>query len=405
MSIILWKNPSRAPRPAALASCAAAAIAAFTLTSAAFGGPPQSGDDGVLILKSGQVLTGKLERAGDRYLIPLSDGELRIRAADVEFVCRDLDEAYQHKRSRLNTDRTEEHLDLAEWCLRQYMLGHAADELSAAMRLDPRHPRLAITERRLEQVRNDSKAADGNAAEATKSDGGKKYAKAPDPAAVNDELDRLVRGLPAGVMESFTTTIQPLLVNSCTTSGCHGPRGNSSFQLQRLPLEHNVNPRLTQQNAQAVLAQINLQDPANSPLLTVPAKPHGNAKVAFFSGRQAGMYELLAAWIELAAKEDSNPAAGRLPASQAAMLQTLGAYGFNTAEEAPDAEPSAGSTAGRNRAPGITGRLIAERKAADKAEKAVHDADKNAANGSKPAKNSANKNGLSRPAVEPASPE
>ena len=402
MSLSFRRNPSGRTLLAALAAYVIVAVAAR-------GEPPTSGDSGVLVLKTGQVLAGKLDRAGDRYLIILPDSEIRIRAADVELVCHDLDEVYLHKRSRLITDRPEEHLDLADWCLRQGMLGHAAEELGTAMQLDPRHPRIAVTERRLDQVRNGAKGSDAKASGVSKANPGNGEAgdKPQDPTAANEELDRLVRGLPVGVMESFTTAIQPVLLNSCTTSGCHGPHGNSSFQLQRLPLERNVNPRLTQRNVQAVLTQINLQDPARSPLLTVPAQPHGNVKTPFFSGRQAGMYQLLSAWVDLVAQGDQAPAAGHLLAPQAAMLQTLGAYGFNTTEDDATAtdQAQANPSNATNHVPGVTSRLIAERKAADKAEKATHDADKNATGPAKLGRKSANKNNSPAPAAEPVIPE
>ena len=397
MKLSFRRNPSGRTLLAALAACA-------VVIAAARGEPPQAGDNGLLVLKTGQVLAGKLDRAGDRYLVLLPDGELRIRAADVEFVCHTLDEVYVYKRSRLMTDRPDEHLDLADWCLRQGMLGHAAEELSTAIQLDPHHPRIALTERRLDEGRNGAKRAEAKASAATKPSAGESGGKPQDPAAQNEELDRLVRGLPAGVMESFTTTIQPVLLNSCTTSGCHGPRGNSSFQLERLPLERNLNPRLTQRNMQAVLAQLNLQEPAKSRLLTVPEKPHGTVKTPFFSGRQAGMYHLLSDWVELVAQGDKAPAAGHLLPPHAAMLQTLDAYGFHTGEDdAAGSDPTTPDPSHVSR--GLTGRLIAERKAADKAEKAARDADKNNAGTAKPGKKSASKNNSFPQAIEALSPE
>ncbi|HZZ71504.1 MAG TPA: hypothetical protein VFE24_04575 [Pirellulales bacterium] len=317
--------------------------------------PPAPADAQVLVLKSGQVLAGKIERSGDRYLVVLPDGELRVRVADVESICRNEDEVYFNKRAHIVSDRAEEHLDLVEWCLRQGLLGHAADELSEAMRLDPNHPRIAVTQRHLEQVRG-----------ATQPEPPVKKEKGPDPAAQNEELDRLVRSLPPGAMEAFTTTIQPVLLNSCTTSGCHGARGNSSFQMQRLPLEHNVNPRLTQRNLQAVLGQVNLKSPDDSLLLFAATQPHGTLKTPVFTSRQAAMYQQLSEWIQLVAQGDQTKAESHPVAAQAAMLQTLSEYGFGPIAEN---ESETGALAGR-RTPGLTGRLIQERKDEDKAARA-----------------------------------
>ncbi len=36
----------------------------------------------------------------------------------------------------------------------------------------------------------------------------------------------MIQGLPPGSVETFTDTIQPMLLNHCSTAGCHGPQGS-----------------------------------------------------------------------------------------------------------------------------------------------------------------------------------
>ena len=45
------------------------------------------------------------------------------------------------------------------------------------------------------------------------------------------EIDRRVRTLPTGTIETFTRSIQPMLLNYCATAGCHGASGTSSYAL------------------------------------------------------------------------------------------------------------------------------------------------------------------------------
>ena len=340
MNLLSWATTGRVFR-------GAAALALFSTVTAWADDNPAGEPVGVLLLKNGHALSGQLIRSGDRYVLRIPDGEIRIRAADVELVCRTMDEVYGFKRDQILSERADEHLNLADWCSRQGMPGHAAEELSAAMRIDPHHPRIAVLERTLREARLPKSVTGeiGSPRDAT---------AASDPSAqqanverTNEELDRLVRNLPPGAMESFVTTIQPILINGCTTSNCHGTRGKSDFQLERPPLERNLNPRLAQRNLQAVLAQIDRNAPTESPILAVPVRPHGNVTTPLFAGRQAGLHQQLADWVALVSQGDlPNPARRALPQKEA-LDRTLGNYGFGPLEEnRPAAEENQGGTAG-----------------------------------------------------------
>src|SRR5947207_1272404 len=73
----------------------------------------------LLLLRNGEVLKGRVVRDENYYRIALADGELRVRRAEAELICKNLDEAYDFKRNRLALGRADDHLDLAEWCMRQ----------------------------------------------------------------------------------------------------------------------------------------------------------------------------------------------------------------------------------------------------------------------------------------------
>ncbi len=322
------------------------------------------GEQGVLLMKSGQVLSGRLARAADRYVLLLPDGEIRVRVVDVQMICRSLDEVYEFKRNGIASDRVEDHLDLADWCSRQGMPGHAAEEVTAAMRLDPHHPRIAVANRGLDQAHGlnpkqeltkiNAKPPDHHAAQNSN-------LKTASAESENEILDRLVKGLPAGSMEAFSTSIQPILINNCTTSGCHGPRSNTAFQLERLPLERNINPRLTQRNVTAVLEQINRQSPLESPLLTVPIRPHGGLKTPVISERQANLYQQLANWVAVVSLNENRPTTPRTIAPKIALNQTLIHYGFGpTSDEPPPTDENA--TSGDKPTSGYVGHRPAELK-------------------------------------------
>ncbi|MEX2119137.1 MAG: hypothetical protein WD847_05975 [Pirellulales bacterium] len=239
--------------------------------------------EGHLLLANGEVLSGKVTRAGDHYFVAIDEGEIRLKAADVDTFCESLDQAYEWKRLTIEAGKASDHLQLADWCLRQQLLGCAVRELRDALAAEPGHPGIAVIERRLEQARQRPAPTKANSRKA-------------DSAPTNDELDRMVRGMPPGAIEDFMHTVQPLLVNHCSSSGCHGPRSETAFSLFRIPPGRTPSRRLTQRNLHAVL-QLLADEPRQSPLLLVPLQPHGGAKAAIFTNRQAAQYRQLYRWV------------------------------------------------------------------------------------------------------------
>src|SRR4030095_5245611 len=98
------------------------------------------------------------------------------------------------------------------------------------------------------------------------------------PASVNE--------VPSGVVELFTRKVQPVLVNNCSTSGCHQSGGKQSVQFDRALLRGEANRRSTMHNLEAALALVDRAHPDQSPLLTVPRKKHGGTAGAIFGPRQ-----------------------------------------------------------------------------------------------------------------------
>jgi hypothetical protein len=253
-------------------------------------GVPVERQHGVLLLHNGQVLSGEIAKIEDRYSIVVAGGEIRLHQRDVQCVCRDLEEAYRQKRLQGRDDCIQDHLDLAQWCQSHGLLAHAREELSIATALNPDHPLIPLVDRKI-RMSSESQAASVE----------------PPPAGQGshepsgEELDRMVRGMPSGAVETFAQTIQPMLTNNCTVSGCHGPNAGNGFQLLRIPSGRPPSRRLTQRNLLAAVKLIRWEDPANSPLLTAPIKPHGTSRTAMFSDRQVDQYQELVRWVYLVA--------------------------------------------------------------------------------------------------------
>ena len=163
---------------------------------------------GVLLLTNGQLIEGTISAAGDRYDVVQRDGEIRVKRSQVALVARDARACYQHKLAEIDPNRVLDRLELAEWSLRNGLLAEAETELAAARVADRTHPKIPLVEARLRLARETPKPSQA--------------ASPPVPKPGAEVLDTVVRNLPPGAVESYTNHIQPLLLNTCTRSGCHG---------------------------------------------------------------------------------------------------------------------------------------------------------------------------------------
>ncbi len=256
------------------------------------------GEAGVLVLQDGGVLSGQITRAADWYLVSRDGGQIQIEKSRVMLVSRSLEEAYQFRRRQLNEQHAEPHLSLAAWCLRFGLLADAGRELADARRIDPDQPRLRLLERRLATMKAEP-------AESRRTD--EHVSTPPRAASRSQTISDAVADLPDGVVERFTRKVQPVLVNDCTTSGCHQPRGAQSFQLDRALLRGESNRRTTMYNLEAALALVNREQPEQSPLLTIPRKTHGGMANPIFGPRQEQAYQHLVDWVALVAPPKPQP--------------------------------------------------------------------------------------------------
>jgi hypothetical protein len=250
--------------------------------------------EGVVVLVNQNVLRGKVTRDGEFYYVSNEHGELRLAAGQVEMAVASLDEAYQRKRERIAMGDAEGRLRLAAWCLRNHMVGYAAEEILAARGLDPRDPRIAQLERQMDMATSPPTEPLPPAGQA-------------DDRPTRDQLDKIIRELPREAVSSFAARIQPLVVNRCGLAGCHGPGAESDFRLERLPTARNFGNRLTQRNLYAVLQQIDRQSPGDSPLVAKPLTAHGDLARPVFAPHELDQLEQLTAWAFAVTQPPANP--------------------------------------------------------------------------------------------------
>jgi hypothetical protein len=262
----------------------AAAFGVVLCAQAKANGPPAAPApvQGMLVLRNGEVIKGQITKVDDLYLVDLTNGRIRIKQADVELICGSLEEGYRQKRATIQVGNVHDHLSLAQWCLRHNLLGPASVELADAATADPKHPMVAVLQHRLKMAMEPPPAFQAKKGPATTGPS-------------NEELDRMMRGLPRGSAESFTRSVQPVLLNHCATSGCHGSE-SASLRLLRGSGGASMSRRTTQRNLYSALKYIDLANPSGSRLLSAASQPHGTIPHAIFTERQAVQYQRLVDW-------------------------------------------------------------------------------------------------------------
>ncbi len=272
-------------------------ISALAVCTASAQNPLTGPAPGVLALRNGQVISGNILRDGDRYLVTLGESaEIRIRVDSVEFHGKNLHQLYRLKLASLVATDTAGQLDLAEWSLRHGLLPEA-EQLLRARPVQPRsRARWNDLKRRLDLAR-------------------RPVAKTMPPRVASSlpnarpEMDQLLKEITGTNMQEFAGFVQPLLLNTCSTTTCHGAQSKTSFKLIAPPRGRAIPTRYTRRNFYSTWKTLTPQNPDQSPLLNITTAPHGGAPT-LFTQREWDQYQRLVNWARNTARK-TNPTAPR----------------------------------------------------------------------------------------------
>lgn len=245
--------------------------------------PAPSGPAGprLVLLRNGETLMGEVAQEGDRYVVTLAAGQIRLKQSDVQCLCDDLAEAHAVLDAQVRPQDAAAQIRLAQWCLKQALHAEAAAHLDRA----PDDPRAAMLRRQLDLLSERPAIA-------------RRVATDEPPA--DKPVEAVLGGLNAGVMENFVTSVQPLLLNQCASGACHGARSEQSWKLVRVSNGRARSRRLTLRNLDACLQMIDRQSPHASLLLARAAAAHGEAAQPL----RESQYQLLVEWVRRAAQSE-----------------------------------------------------------------------------------------------------
>jgi hypothetical protein len=252
--------------------------------------PPRPAERRLVVMKDGRILEGVVTRQAAGYYVEKANGRILAPYDDVKCVARNLVDAYHQQREALLDPTAADLIRLADWCITYRLYDEARDELRRALRRDPEHE----TARRMLSRLEDTLMAKPPSVET--------------PMIVANGLVvpevEALGGLSRPTAARFTERIQPLLMNKCGGTSCHGSAAQNEFRLTPIRLESRNHRRTSEQNLAQVLKFVDIANPQHSPLLEKPRGAHGGATLAMFSGAQgAEQQKLLRSWVETVSQE------------------------------------------------------------------------------------------------------
>lgn len=256
---------------------------------------------GVLVLKSGRVAEGRIVQTAGGYEVEMANGRMLVPFRQVQVQATDRRDAYRKLRWNMPAKAAEYHVHLAEWCMSQQLLDLARVELTDALKLEPDNELARGQLRRLEELIN-PKAPIHKQREQSKPRTIDGFTRPP---------AKSLAGLPPEAAEEFATRVQPILLNKCGNTSCHGGAAGGDFKLSQLPGTGGSRRIYSERNLAQVIEQIDVQRPHQSPLLVIPRGTHGQGGQSVFRGRSgAEQISLLQQWVESVApkRADETPA-------------------------------------------------------------------------------------------------
>jgi hypothetical protein len=254
----------------------------------------------LLVLVDGRIVTGQITPRPDGYDVQVDGGRMYIDSNRVRFEATNLPDAYDRMRDSIPDLTPTNHMELARWCLENKLHTQARREVLDALHLDPHRQDAKRILRALEHVGEESNTPQTGS-------GLTEYpslSQIPPPAVES----RSLAGLSRSVAHGFVRDVQPLMMNKCANSGCHGKGTKTQFQLTSA--HRGSTPAIAERNLAAVLKQIDFSQPTTSPFLRIGGEAHGNMAASAFPGRSgAAQIRILQEWVMLAANDISPQAA------------------------------------------------------------------------------------------------
>ena len=241
---------------------------------------------GILVLRNGRVLEGRIRLIKEGYQVETSSRRVVVPRELVEVEGQSLVDAYRKLRARMPDRSASRHIALARWCLSYGLNQQALLEFREAERLAPKNPVARSMVAQLDPtIRPRGTVPTVRTATALMS-------RSAEPV-------EALGGLPRDVAAKFVQRIQPLLSHGCGAGSCHGTSSVQTFRLEPIGRDRSGFGVRTRKNLEATLGQLDRVADARRGLLEFARRPHGSSEGGgnrrWISGDQLRLIE---AWVQ-----------------------------------------------------------------------------------------------------------
>jgi hypothetical protein len=287
-------------------------------------------DQQLAVLADGNIMRGVIAPHPIGYSIERPGGNIVLPKEKVRCVAANLTDAYRLQREQMIEPTSGMIVQLAEWCITYRLYDEAADELRRALRRDPANNTARQMLAKLEEMQRVAPPQMSNSVR------------------LNSQGDvvadvEALGGLPKKLASEFTAKVQPLLINKCAGTGCHGGSAEREFRLIHVRLGTSNHRRASEQNLAMVLKYVEIERPEESLILTSVMGAHGGARMTLFGGPGGDVqYQILRNWV-MSTAESRQTDAQKLARKQRLSTRPMAA--------SVDPEPLPAPTPGRSAEP------------------------------------------------------
>lgn len=289
----------------------------------------------VLLKKTDRVLVGTVRLNGNFYEIEIADhSRVSIPRDQVEFIGANEEEIYQYKYRSISRWKTGDHFQITRWCIQNKLLVHAIDHFEEVERQAPNHPSVKQLGTELEQkiLSDESFRAFAGLPPLTTANVASTGSKAASNIALASATTQIAEHPQVGIY--FNDRIQPILMNRCSQSACHGATSNNALRL--IEPRGNAYTRVSSENLRHVLAMVAPDESETPRLLSYATKAHGSQRLPAIALSETALIEELKKWIRFAenpvvpALATHNPLA-TIPSATSASATSASATANNAA--------------------------------------------------------------------------
>ncbi|RCS54588.1 hypothetical protein DTL42_05500 [Bremerella cremea] len=219
-------------------------------------------------------MKGKITHEGEFYVLAINENSvIRMPAERVSFASKTMEEAYLRQKATIGTTTLRDHVELANWCLSLDMWDEATYHHVIAMRSGPNDPDVIRLDRRYQaKLEERNHPAGVKPVQFTQPLPLPEHRDTDMPLVGEEEHDL---ALSPRVVQYYASTVQPIMLNSCSASACHSVKADNGFQIVEFENIRAMPRRLTMKNMKAAIDYVDYANPNQSKLLTKSVERHG----------------------------------------------------------------------------------------------------------------------------------